>query len=175
MLRLTFLLCCVLFLALQVGGRDNGQMRFGLQGHYVALAPAGDTAPVTPAPRAVAEAPQAVVVAEPAPQPPERAEPVAQVLDAAFASGRPVLGPAPEPEPARQFIESPIRPVRYVTAASVNVREGPSTDFGVVGRLTRGEAALVVQDAGDGWALIRIEGDGIEGYVSSRYLADALN
>ncbi|NUB44555.1 SH3 domain-containing protein [Fertoebacter nigrum] len=175
MLRLTFLLCCVLFVALQVGGRDYGQKRFGLQGQYAALAPADDPAPVQPAAKAAAVVPQAVVVAQPAPQPVERAEPVAQVLDAAFASGRPVLGPAPEPEPARQFIESPIKPVRYVNAAAVNVREGPSTDFGVVGRLTRGEAALVVQDAGDGWALIRIEGDGIEGYVSSRYLADALN
>jgi hypothetical protein len=44
----------------------------------------------------------------------------------------------------------------------------------VLGRLTRNEAVLeVVAGAGpDGWSLVRIEGDGIEGYVATRLLRE---
>jgi uncharacterized protein YgiM (DUF1202 family) len=42
----------------------------------------------------------------------------------------------------------------------------------VAGRLTRGEAVTVVADAGDGWLRIRIEGDGLEGFVAARLLTE---
>lgn len=60
--------------------------------------------------------------------------------------------------------------VWYVAGNSLNVRSGPSTNDAVVGKLTRGEATLVVWREGPDWARIRIEGDGIEGYVAMRFL-----
>ena len=62
-------------------------------------------------------------------------------------------------------------PLRYVSADAINVRAGPSTGFGVVGRLTRGEAVLIV-DAAPGWVHVRIEGDGIDGWVAERLLTE---
>ena len=60
--------------------------------------------------------------------------------------------------------------VWYVAGDSLNVRSGPSTNDQVVGKLSRGEAALVVWREGADWARIRIEGDGVEGYVAMRFL-----
>ena len=66
--------------------------------------------------------------------------------------------------------EASIRPMLYIGASSLNVRQGPSTGTSVVERLTRGEAVSVVKDLGDGWVQIQIEGDGVDGYVASRFL-----
>src|SRR5690606_1407060 len=59
----------------------------------------------------------------------------------------------------------------YVTAGSVNVRGGPTTAAAVVEKLTRGEAVLVSFEEGSEWAHVRIEGDGLEGYVALRFLS----
>ncbi len=61
--------------------------------------------------------------------------------------------------------------VWYVKGSSVNVRQGPSTEYTVVGKLGRGEAATVLSTEANGWAHILIEGDGIDGYVSTDFLA----
>lgn len=61
--------------------------------------------------------------------------------------------------------------IRRVTAGSVNVREGPSTSFSVLGRVTLGELVSVVEIAENGWAHIRLEGDGFEGWMSARFLS----
>jgi uncharacterized protein YgiM (DUF1202 family) len=64
--------------------------------------------------------------------------------------------------------------IYYVTASSVNVREAPSTEASVLGKLGAGEAALVITDVDGEWARIVIQGDGMEGYVAMRFLsADA--
>jgi uncharacterized protein YgiM (DUF1202 family) len=63
-------------------------------------------------------------------------------------------------------------PTMYVSSRSVNVRQGPSTDYEVVDRLTHAEAVTVVSPEQDGWVQIRIEGDGIEGFIAARLLAD---
>lgn len=132
-----------------IGGQDRGQTRFGL---------------MTPV-----EAPRPVVaVAAPEPDVPD-------IVPAAFVPQAPVMvapavpvavAPTAEPAPEAQIL--------YVTARSANVRGGPGQDYPVMGRLTRGEAVLVVvaADAPDGWALVRIEGDGIEGYVAARLLTE---
>ena len=64
--------------------------------------------------------------------------------------------------------------ILQVGARSANVRSGPDTDCDVVSRLTRGESVLVVAegDGPDGWSLIRIEGDGVEGYIATRLLSE---
>ena len=61
-----------------------------------------------------------------------------------------------------------------VNTKSANVRSGPGKDFDVVGRLMRGDSVLVVAqgEGADGWSLIRIEGDGIEGYIATRLLTE---
>ena len=64
--------------------------------------------------------------------------------------------------------------LRYVTAQTVNVREGPSTEFPVIGKLTRGEATRLLWLEDNGWAHIILEGDGLTGFVSGDFLsADA--
>lgn len=61
--------------------------------------------------------------------------------------------------------------VWYVTGRSVNVRQDPSTGAPIVGKLNRGDAALVLADTGAGWAQITIEGDGVSGFVSLDFLS----
>lgn len=61
--------------------------------------------------------------------------------------------------------------IQRVTATSANVRGGPSTQNAVVGRLTRGEEVAVLETS-DGWSRIRIEGDGVEGWIAARLLSN---
>ena len=63
--------------------------------------------------------------------------------------------------------------LRTVTANRVNVRSGPSTSNPVLGQVVRAEIVRVVSDPTDDWVKIVIEGDGIEGYMSSRFLTPA--
>ncbi len=79
----------------------------------------------------------------------------------------PAAPDAPQPEVAAGDQGT----IWYVTASSVNVRSAPSTEAEVVGKLTSGEATLVVQAVDDEWARIVIQGDGLEGFVSMRYLS----
>ena len=118
---------------------------------------------------------QAIPKSEPTPEP----EP--QITEAVFVPAQPVrVAPAPTaPEPEVVDVADPAPEpagkLAVVTSRSVNVRSGPSTSDTIIGRLTAGEQVLVVFEATpvDGWNLVRIEGDGIEGYVASRLLQDA--
>jgi uncharacterized protein YgiM (DUF1202 family) len=148
MIRLILLLSAVLFLTLQVAGRDFGQKRPGL----MAAQETGIAAPATPPQQAAAQ-PEVYV-----------------------PTNLPVVQPLPktallQSAPTVIAVQDEEFEVRYVTAKSVNVREGPSTDFAVVDRLSKGDAARVIAEEENGWVLILIEGDGIEGYVSGRLLA----
>ena len=60
--------------------------------------------------------------------------------------------------------------LRFVDASALNVRAGPSTTDAVIGRLTQSEIVTVLSETEDGWANVLIEGDGIEGWVASRFL-----
>ncbi len=61
--------------------------------------------------------------------------------------------------------------VWYVKADSVNVRAEPSTEAEILGKLGNGEALLLVASVDDEWAKIVIQGDGVEGYVATRFLS----
>lgn len=61
--------------------------------------------------------------------------------------------------------------VWYVKADSVNVRAEPSTEAEILGKLGNGEALLLVASVDNEWAKIVIQGDGIEGYVATRFLS----
>ena len=153
-----------------------------LGSNVVAAVPVAQVAPVIATPVLVAPVIAAPVVAAPviaASVAPEATEPlpetIAQVAPAAAPTvftladyGDPVQAdPTSTPVAAET---SPDGEIWYVAGNSLNVRSGPSTDDTVVGKLTRGEATLVVWREGDDWARIRIEGDGIEGYVAIRFL-----
>jgi hypothetical protein len=143
MIRLTLLLCIVLFATMLIGGQDRGQIRFGL------IAP-----PVKP-----------VLVV-----PPAADAPLSDISEAAFVPSQPLMTPPAAVVPT----EVAVAPgdIKQIVARSANVRSGPGKDFAVVSRLVQGESVLVAaeDDVTDGWSLIRIEGDGVEGYVASRLL-----
>jgi len=72
--------------------------------------------------------------------------------------------PEPEPEPERI--------IWFVTGSRVNVRGGPSTNYEVLGKVVYGEAAEIVSDPNAEWVKIRIEGDGVEGFIMKRFMTD---
>ena len=160
MVRLTALLCGGLFVVLLIAGEDKGQLRQGLMTPpIVAQAPA-------PQPMAVVKTVAPAVIAQP----------TARVTEAVFVPAQPVrvepAAPATvvvEPEPVVPVVQDRLA---VVTARSANVRSGPSTTDRVIGRLTAGEDVLVVVEENgiEGWSLVRIEGDGVFGYVASRLL-----
>ncbi len=160
MWKLLTLLGLGMFLLMLIGGQDRGQVRQGLitlpEAAAVVTAASFDPAKIAPAAEPV-ELATFVPVAPPAPAVPA---PVVEV-----AAAQPAV-----PDPVVET--PPVLPVRYVRAGSINMRDGPSTRNAVIGRLTRNEAVSLVGDAGDGWVLVRIEGDGAEGYVAARLLTD---
>jgi hypothetical protein len=145
---------------------------------------AADIAPAT-APVVVSDAAQPALAPQPDAALPATEAEVAVFSLATFADPPPPADDAPAAEPAdttlAQAVEDTVAdtvadagsagPVAIVDAQSVNVRSGPGTDFVVLTRLQRGEEVIRIGDAGNGWALVRIEGDGVEGYVSTRYLS----
>jgi hypothetical protein len=170
MFKLVALLATCMFLTLLIGGEDKGQMRQGL---------IGVDPEIRPAPRKVAAAPKAgapdVKLANFAPATLQRPVPNtgrSAPIAGAFVkmqAAPPIIQDPPslDPTPAPEALT-----VMYVSSTAVNVRGGPSTDYGVVGRLTRDEAVTVVTPATNGWVQIRIEGDGIDGYIAARLLTD---
>jgi len=60
--------------------------------------------------------------------------------------------------------------VRYVTANRVNVRQGPSTEFPVIGGVDYADAVEIISDIATPWVHIRVEGAGVEGFMSARFL-----
>jgi hypothetical protein len=198
MFKLTALLCAAMFAVFLIAGEDRGQLRPGLaNAARVAVespAPAADPAPIVVAAEPAAAAPQPA--ADPAPdlaaadlapadlapvETPVTVEPVTSpetetaieetVFSLANYGDNPPADPATDPAAASS---DNVVTVGYVDAEEVNVREGPGTDNPVLTRLNRGEAVTIVAtDAASGWARIRIEGDGIEGFMSMDYLAAA--
>lgn len=187
MLRLTLLLFATMFAVLMTLGEDRGQQRPGLvraaaepADPLVEVAPAPVVAAVEPpqvtAPAPVTEvaAPVATVVAE---QPPREVVQALEdpVFSLAALGNELVPGEADArgtgPAPADVASEETAGTIWYVTANSVNVRAEPSTEAEVLGRLSNGEAALIVAEVEGDWARIIIQGDGMEGYVARRYLS----
>lgn len=163
MFKLLSLLAAGLFLTLLIGGEDRGQMRQGLIGAAPTLAERPVVRPVL-----------AQTKAEPKPDvmqtglvPVEMQAPAAKP---AIAGNSEVEKVATAAETAPETASA--LPIMYVSSRSVNVRQGPSTDYEVIGRLSRAEAVTVVTPEEDGWVRISIEGDGLEGFVAARLLSD---
>ena len=163
MFKLTFFLCVGLFTAMYFGGVDRGQQRFGLVEKPRVVA-----TPVADVPLGVADPPAGIAV--PA---------VIPVTEAAFMPEAPLMVTSAVAEStavpvAAQAVAVESVVLMVVNPKSANVRSGPGKDFDVVGRLTRGDSVLVVVrgEGADSWSLIRIEGDGIEGYIATRLLTE---
>lgn len=194
MFKLIVFLCAGIYAVMFVMGRDGGPVRDGLAGKITPLMqPSEAAAPAATKVAAAAPAPEPAVVATPAADAPVAEAPVAEaaVTPASFPQAdadAPETGltlalplvddgaAPPEPqaaaEPAAAEIEAePV--VLYVTASSVNVRSGPSAETEALTRLPRGEAVLVLPSDTPGWSMIRLEGDGVEGYIASRFLGTA--
>ncbi len=186
MFKLVALLCGTIFVTfLVIGGREDGPVRYGLvPGKMASLVY------VDPGARAVV----AVAVAEPAETPRVPAQSVVAgqsgVVEAAFVepdaapqSGLTLALPLVTPSAAALVVKETLAPARaavaveplvqYVVGSSVNVRLGPSADTEALTRLARGEAVLVLPSDTPGWSMIRIEGDGVEGFIASRFLGDS--
>lgn len=56
--------------------------------------------------------------------------------------------------------------IRTVSGNRVNVRGGPSTNYGVVSKLTRGEAVRILEDNGDGWVRMQPVDGGEVGWMA---------
>ena len=157
-------------MAMWVAGTDTQSKRFGLMAKDTLV----NTKVVAAAPPA-SDLPPAAATTQAAPE-------SSAILQASFDLQTPVmlaasavdLAPAPVPEMQPEIANEAALRILRVNASGLNVREGPGTGYAVVGRLKRGDEVLVVvePEASGGWALIRIEGDGVEGYVSGRLLAE---
>ncbi|AOZ70294.1 hypothetical protein LPB142_13985 [Rhodobacter xanthinilyticus] len=153
-----------------------------LVGLYAILAVAGREAP-GPAPVAVPEAASAQIE-RPAPvaavtpaalieTPDAAARPAALIVaqPAAVRMPGPALRPAPEYRRPEPLAAAPAGAALYrVIATRLNVRATPGG--AVLDQVTAGEEVLVTAAQG-AWMKIRIEGDGVEGWVSGKLLAPA--
>lgn len=64
--------------------------------------------------------------------------------------------------------------LRRVTGNRVNMRNGPGTEYSVVGRLTRGETVEVMSEPGNGWLKLRVSDSGRIGWMAD-FLVTAAN
>lgn len=83
---------------------------------------------------------------------------------------------APDPMAKTEVVEKdevmePPADRRKVRANRVNMRGGPGTNYGVLGKLVRGDEVIVLQDPGHGWVELRVVEDGRIGWMSARLLA----
>lgn len=108
------------------------------------------------------EATQAVAIAQP-----EQGESVAIIPSlVAGADASKVVEVSATAQPVSSFDD-----IRSVSANAVNVRGGPGTGFGVVGRMVRGDEIEVLEDNGDGWVRFRSVDGGTEGWVADFLLS----
>ncbi len=115
------------------------------------------------------------------------ADSVAEAL--AQALGEPVLNTGePDPLPAAEetaalpAAETEAQPdaaligessaLREVTGDTVNLREGPGTNFTVLDRLTRGTVVSVLDTGPDGW--VYVEANGQIGWMSADFIGPAI-
>ena len=97
------------------------------------------------------------------------ADSVADALAQALAD--PVVNTGePEPLPEEQTASAPptAADLREVTGDTVNLRDGPGTNFNVVDRLSRGTVISVLDTGPDGWVYVEI--NGLTGWMSSDFL-----
>lgn len=71
--------------------------------------------------------------------------------------------------------DEPLRDIREVTAARVNMRSGPGQNFGIIAKLSNGEEVEILQDPGNGWVKLRVRENGNEGWMADFLLTASNN
>jgi len=56
--------------------------------------------------------------------------------------------------------------IRFITANSANMRGGPGTDYGKVGRLTEGAEVAILNAPGNGWVELQVMATGETGWMA---------
>ena len=161
MIRLVLLLCGGLLAAMLIGGRDHGQVRFGL---VVA-------AQASPEPRAaVVAAP--IIKAQPAPEATVVAADAAPFTPATPVMVTEVSATSADAANATDAAAEPAGEPMQINASSLKVRVKPGKNFTVIARLPRDARVLLIKhdEENEGWSLIRIEKGGMRGYVQTQYL-----
>lgn len=76
-------------------------------------------------------------------------------------------------EPEQRGAGFTVNAVVAQDVSALNVRSGPGTGYGILGRLTAGAGVQVLEQAGDGWLHVRClteDGSVLEGYISGAYI-----
>lgn len=94
--------------------------------------------------------------------PADKAEEAARLMAAANVAVRPA--------PAAPVQIADRQKLAQVSANLVNMRSGPSTEFGVVGRLRRGTEVHDMGSTSKGWSEITVIATGDRGFIASKYL-----
>ncbi len=170
MLRLLIILGAGLYSVMLIGGEDTGQLRAGLRDM-----PASETttqatlaaavAPAVQAPEPAATVTLASLPAQPIrvlPPPPRSEAPKKDLVAAAAETA--------SDETAQDPLANTT--LAWVTANRANVRQAPSRQASVSGRVERGDALLVLWKEPSGWVRVRVEGDGVDGFVHESLLTD---
>ena len=147
-------------LASSTGEASPEENREEAQGIVASSAGGADAFEIT-----LAAARETAAAAEPDPKPWESAS--------ASLFSDPVLPPGvqaraaalPEPEPAAD--------IRTVSAAAVNMRNGPGTGYSVLAKLTFGDRVEVLNDPGQGWVKLRVKETGRVGWMADFLLENA--
>jgi len=63
--------------------------------------------------------------------------------------------------------------IRQVSGNRVNMRNGPGTNYSIVGRLARGDEVEVLSDPGNGWLKLRVSETGRIGWMADFLLTAA--
>lgn len=181
MLRLLILFGIAFYGVMIVFGEDQGQLRAGLRDAPMATGPAA--APVVVADSAEAQ-PAAPAVA--VPDQAQRILPMPQDNAATQPSPMPTAVELAEQAPL-QTASIPIEietdtatetglpataTLRWVAVESANVRAQPGRYGAIAGRVERNDVVQVLWMEDNGWARIRMEGDGADGFVFGDLLTD---
>ncbi|MBZ4021087.1 hypothetical protein CKO11_01240 [Rhodobacter sp. TJ_12] len=166
MIRMTFLTLVALYLVLTIVGRS-------VETDGLALAPSKVAAAEPPKTSLLAKADAALMQDDMLVQAAVRTtqDQAPRIVPARLA---PMPGPALRPSPEYRVKDDimtagPGR-VFAVRVNRANVRGGRGTTHPVIGSLERGEEVRVVADPGDGWVQVRIEGDGVDGWMAKSLL-----
>jgi hypothetical protein len=171
MLRLLVLLGISFYAVLAVFGDDRGQLRAGLR--EVESWPAAESPPPAPVEQIAAATdttpaiPHQALRVLPAPDQPT----LAVVTEASAAQALLQTASIPAEETQDQTPAANIS-LRWVSVERANVRAQPGRNGAVTGRVERGEAVEVLWVEPSGWVRIRVQGDGVDGFVFGDLLTD---
>jgi hypothetical protein len=161
--KLLLALTAFLYAAFVFLGEDRGQIRNG-------LVPVATVEPAQDVPDA---ARPVLIIAAESPAPPTPRQPI-RVLPRPDTVPLPVVArrEAAAPEPMPERAAEPMN-LRWITANTANVRANASRNSALTGKAGRGQEVLVLWQEPNGWVRIRVEGDGLDGFVHQSLLSES--